>query len=891
MEYEVEFELNRNTLEFQGELHPNNMQANLILKFTPEKLSQLVNDTGFITASALIPLENDIVEIENDILGLQNSKVDKVTGKGLSTNDFTNALKTKLEGIEAGAEVNKVNSVNGQTGDVVIEIPDSATWGNITGTLSNQTDLQTALNGKQAQLTQTQLNAVNSGITSGDVTLIGTALQPNDNITQLANNAGYITNSALTPLQNDISDINSLIPTQATSSNQLADKSFVNSSIATNTANFIGTFNSVAELEAYSGTLTNNDYAFVRTTDIAGNTLYDRYKWNGTEWLFEYELNNSSFTAQQWAAINSGITSDLVGDIQTAIQPEDLATVATTGDYDDLLNKPTIPIVNDATLTITQGGTTKGTFTANASSNTTIALDAGNTYTAGTGLKLSNNDTEFNIMQQDISAEAVNVVGTLTENNNVYSGFTGSNYLEIPSTLTLNPTDSFEIQFKFYQNSGNTNNRYILSGKDTTANRNFSIYRFNNYCYVNMPYGTGNPNSFNPQSSSVASGQWIWVKVTRTINSANFTMQAFVSTDGTNWTRFGNNTVSGTPYILTNMPLLLGSGATSTTYLNGSIDLNECYIKVNGNIWWSGQGQTAKSVAKATTSLYGLVKPDGTSITVNNGVISANIPTYTAGTGLDLTNDEFSIVQTNSTTSNFSVVGSPTITDGVASNFSDSNYLKFDYPLDTTMTSFEIVTAFKITTLGISNQALIDTGNMGGDTTKPTAFRLTITSSNQLLFRTSTDGNQNYVVNITGSTTLSANTKYWVKVTYSSTSGYVMSLSTNGTTWTSEATSSLTSRPYYYANNLCYIGDNIATGYSFSGSIYLNDTYVKVNGSTVWTPYTIGGVAMATDSLYGLVKPDGNTISVNNGVISGFSGNYNDLSNKPYAMVIEDFTA
>lgn len=35
-----------------------------------------------------------------------NNKVDKVTGKGLSTNDFTDALETKLNGIAAGAEVN-----------------------------------------------------------------------------------------------------------------------------------------------------------------------------------------------------------------------------------------------------------------------------------------------------------------------------------------------------------------------------------------------------------------------------------------------------------------------------------------------------------------------------------------------------------------------------------------------------------------------------------------------------------------------------------------------------------------------------------------------------------------------------------------------------------------
>lgn len=84
---------------------------------------------------------------------------------------------------------------------------------------------------------------------------------------------------------------------------------FVNSSVATNTANFIDTFDSLAELEAYSGTVTNNDYAFVIGTDSAGNTVYNRYKYNGSAWVFEYPLNNSSFTAVQWAAIQSGMTA------------------------------------------------------------------------------------------------------------------------------------------------------------------------------------------------------------------------------------------------------------------------------------------------------------------------------------------------------------------------------------------------------------------------------------------------------------------------------------------------------------------------------------------------------------------------------------------------------
>lgn len=43
---------------------------------------------------------------------LLDDKVDKVTGKGLSTNDFTDALKDKLDGIEAGAEANTIDSIS-----------------------------------------------------------------------------------------------------------------------------------------------------------------------------------------------------------------------------------------------------------------------------------------------------------------------------------------------------------------------------------------------------------------------------------------------------------------------------------------------------------------------------------------------------------------------------------------------------------------------------------------------------------------------------------------------------------------------------------------------------------------------------------------------------------
>lgn len=124
--------------------------------------------------------------------------------------------------------------------------------------------------------------------------------------------------------------ITTVIPSAASSTNQLADKNFVNSSISTNTATFRGTFASVEALNAYSGEKTNNDYAFVETTDGIGNTYYDRYKYNGTSWVYEFEINNTSFTSGQWAAINSGVNETVVSKATSALQMDDVVSVYTS---------------------------------------------------------------------------------------------------------------------------------------------------------------------------------------------------------------------------------------------------------------------------------------------------------------------------------------------------------------------------------------------------------------------------------------------------------------------------------------------------------------------------------------------------------------------------------
>ena len=53
-----------------------------------------------------------------------SNKVDKVSGKQLSTNDYTTVEKNKLAGIQAGAQQNSVTSVQGRTGAVTVSKSD-----------------------------------------------------------------------------------------------------------------------------------------------------------------------------------------------------------------------------------------------------------------------------------------------------------------------------------------------------------------------------------------------------------------------------------------------------------------------------------------------------------------------------------------------------------------------------------------------------------------------------------------------------------------------------------------------------------------------------------------------------------------------------------------------
>lgn len=103
----------------------------------PTATSQLTNDSGFITSSDLpdgaaasttTPKMDGTATVGTEttfargdhIHPSDTTKVDIVPGKGLSTNDYTDADKDKLSGIAAGAEVNQNAFSNVKVGSTTV---------------------------------------------------------------------------------------------------------------------------------------------------------------------------------------------------------------------------------------------------------------------------------------------------------------------------------------------------------------------------------------------------------------------------------------------------------------------------------------------------------------------------------------------------------------------------------------------------------------------------------------------------------------------------------------------------------------------------------------------------------------------------------------------------
>ena len=248
-------------------------------------------------------------------------KVDKEEGKGLSENDFTDVDKSKLDGIEDGAQVNVIEVVK-QNG-VAIPVIDKAVDVSVPTTTSS-----------------------------------------------LTNDSGYITNE-VADLVNyyDKDETDTLIATEA-ETRDAADLDLQGQidaiSSASDVVDVVGTY---AELQNYdTSKLSDNDIIKVLTDETHDDAI-SYYRWNDTTNAFTYigsqgpfytkSETDATFVPQTRTINGKGLNSDVV---------------LTASDVNALPASTVIPTVNDATLTIQKNGTTVTTFTANSAQNATADI-------------------------------------------------------------------------------------------------------------------------------------------------------------------------------------------------------------------------------------------------------------------------------------------------------------------------------------------------------------------------------------------------------------------------------------------------------------------------------------------------------------------------------------
>lgn len=268
----------------------------------------------------------DVIELNGEPQEITDKTVNLVVNKstvGLSNVDNTSDANKPV----STAQQNAIDAVQSNLDEEITRAQgaESTLQQNITKEETRATKaeqaLQTAITtetnraDEMEKSIQTKLNAEIADRKSGDSTLT----------TNLNNEITRATNAENANATN-IEAIQKVIPNQASETNQLADKAFVNSSVNAVAATFRGNFATKAALDAWQaanpGVAKKNDYAIVQQDETHSNEQW-RYLYQ-TTWEAQYKVNDAPFTEAQNAAINSGATKAIIDSVANKLNKSDV---------------------------------------------------------------------------------------------------------------------------------------------------------------------------------------------------------------------------------------------------------------------------------------------------------------------------------------------------------------------------------------------------------------------------------------------------------------------------------------------------------------------------------------------------------------------------------------
>lgn len=369
-----------------------------------------------------------------------------ITGSPYDNANLKNALDAKADKSELDADVEIINQTineNYNTLDNKIDDVQSDLSGGISALDSVVSSNYTTLDGKIDSINGALTDSIN-GIDSiisgyGDIVtynasyfataaqglLADSALQPNDNISELTNDAGYITSSSLPTVNNGTLTIQANNTTVGTFTANQSGDTIANITIPTDTAdltngaNFVNTTDLATKVSKSGDTMTgdlviNKSIYLTSVAATAANSasklyfgpksspynymaantsgVFGIYNSSGkgigcypTQNLFPTNNIDLGRSNNKWkdiyasgklygASTNISITNLISGATlgATAIQPNDnVSSLTNDAGY---ITSASLPTVNDATITIQKNGTDVNSFTLNQASDDTINI-------------------------------------------------------------------------------------------------------------------------------------------------------------------------------------------------------------------------------------------------------------------------------------------------------------------------------------------------------------------------------------------------------------------------------------------------------------------------------------------------------------------------------------
>ena len=406
-----------------------------------------------------------------------------------------------------------------------------------------------------------------------------------------------------------------------------------------------------------------------------------------------------------------------------------------------------------------------------------------------TGLKYKNTNT-YKAFESEYPPEIEGTIsGTLTNDNGIISGFSGSSRVIMSTPLAPNG-NPWELIIKAKVNSNFRDTWNSLFGREEMSGG------------MNLHISSGgtikNEWSSNGSSWNIGSitgntvltvDKWYWVKTGWTGTQYYLSL----SEDGINYTSQGTRS-STTPMYNAPNPQYIGNhyGDGTWKYFRGTIDLNETYFTINNIIYWNGT--------------YDLFKADYRKATFNG---------TNHGT---LINNE-----------------------AILSNFGETNYFILPEPFNTsTANTWEM--KYKVV---FKNNSVRLTGARDNTTVAQIVIGVDDTTHKLIWWLSSNGAGWNIATSESGqgTTTLIDGQTYYIKATFDG-SKYQCYLSTDDINYILQLNIN-SSTKLFNNNSEFFIGNAELWGNWGDGTIDLKECYIKINDQIWWqgsSGYTNNGV-------------------------------------------------